>query len=207
LCFEARLAHEQDRVVGLKLTDALLGGDVVRDRAVEVLLERLALAPRRGNCGLDRLADHEAVATGLSDAACNENRPIFGDPNADGWLNQDTVGKAILDELLSVGEGEPGQAHSPGQRQQDAAAAVDDELSGELGLVVHDNGETIARSQAVIGRRRHGINSARRGLRVARRFRRLGGEIHRRECSHGDRENHRERPFDADGLGPIVIQA
>ena len=137
-------------MIGFKLAYALLGRDEFRHGAIEIQLDWLAFTARSRDCGLDGLADDEAIAPRLSHVTRDEDRAIVGDAHADSRLNQDTVGKSILDQLLSLGESEPAEANGAGQRKQDAPSPVDDELSGKLGLIVHDNGETIAGSEPVI---------------------------------------------------------
>ena len=117
---------------------------------IEIQLDRVAFTAGGRNCGLHGLADHEAIAPRLSHVTRDENRAIVGDAYADSRLNQDTVGKSILNQLLSVGESKPTEANGAGQWKQNAPSAVDDELAGKLRLIVHDNGETIAGSELII---------------------------------------------------------
>ena len=91
----------------LELTHALLCGDEFRHGTdgTDGTLDRHAFTARSCNCGLHRLADDKGITSRLSHVSRNENWPVVGDAYAYSRLNQDAVGKTLLNELLSLGEG------------------------------------------------------------------------------------------------------
>ena len=59
-------------------------------------------------------------------------------------MNEDAVGKLLLDQFLSLGECQPGELDASGERQENVSTTVDVELAGGLRLIEHDEEDAIA---------------------------------------------------------------
>src|SRR6185503_12914567 len=141
-------AHEQAEPARLEQANALVGQNIFGHGGARQL-GKPAFAAGAGDHGAHRLSELERVAARLLYVAEDGDRPVLLDAETDGGLNQDALSETVLNELLRLSLRQAADWNSAEKRHQQLAGVVTDEVAGELGFVVDDDGDVVAGRHAI----------------------------------------------------------